>query len=127
MTRRELGADVAILEHAVRRYIERVRPGSEPVRAQAELTRLLDVADFALEAPEWLASRARQTAPVYAVIADVVLPLQVGRDHDSLVAVTCLTRGTLSEPARERRNAARLRRRTPHGSASTRRLTTETR
>lgn len=94
----------------MQRYIERVRPESEPARVHAELTQLLGVADFVIEAPEWLARRAHQTAPVYAVIADVVLPLQVG-DPDSLVAVTCLTRGTVSEPARERRSATRIRRR----------------
>ncbi|MGK2938805.1 MAG: hypothetical protein ACSLFR_13530 [Solirubrobacteraceae bacterium] len=127
MTRPELGASVAILDHAVRRYIERVRPGSEPARAHAELMQLLGVADFVFEAPEWLARRARQTAPVYAVIADVVLPLQVGRDRDSLVAVTCLTRGTLSEAARARRSAARLQRRARHGTGPTNRLIMETR
>lgn len=111
MTRRDLGERVDVFDHAVERYVERVRPGSESARARSELAHLLRIADFVFEAPEWLAGRARQTAPVYAVVADVVLPLQLGRDRDSLVAVTCLTRGGLSAPARERRNAARVRRR----------------
>jgi hypothetical protein len=111
MTRDRLSERVDILDHAVQRFVERVRPGWEPAPARAELDRLLNVAEFVFEAPDWLATRARQRAPMYAVIADVALPLPPGNDGASLVAVTCLTRGGLSEPARERRNAMRLRRR----------------
>lgn len=66
MTLRDLGVEVVILPHALERYIERVRPGSDMVRARAELGRMLEVAHFALEAPDWLARSALQTAPVYA-------------------------------------------------------------
>lgn len=110
MTRGAVSERIDILDHAVERFIERVRPGLEVTRAQSELDHLLWLADYVFEAPEWLASRARQRAPMYAVIADIVLPLQIGRDRSSLIAVTCLTRGGLSDPARARRNDARIRR-----------------
>jgi hypothetical protein len=110
MTRDVLGLPVLALPHAVVRFNERVRPGLATGDARDELERLLDIADYAFEPPEWVSLRSCSRAPVYAVIGDVAIPLQIGHNGANLVAVTCLTRGGLSQPARERRNALRRRR-----------------
>ena len=114
MTRGAVTEPIDVLDHAVERFIERVRPGLEVSQAHSELDHLLAIADYVFEAPEWLASRAQQRAPMYAVIADIVLPLQIGHDSASLVVVTCLARGGVSGPARERRNRARIRKTAGH-------------
>jgi hypothetical protein len=107
MTRDLLGMPVLALPHAITRFNERVRPGLATGHAGDELDRLLDIADYALEPPEWVSLRSCSRAPVYAVIGDIALPLQVAHNGANLVAVTCLARGGLSQPARERRNAMR--------------------
>jgi hypothetical protein len=111
MTLGALKMSVVALPHAITRFNERVRPGLGPDQALAELNRLLlDIADYVFEAPTWLTPECRSRAPVYAVIGDVVLPLHIGHNRSKLVATTCLTRGGLSQPARDRRNALRRRR-----------------
>jgi hypothetical protein len=110
MTRDLLGMPVLALPHAVTRFNEQVRPGLATGHAGDELDRLLDIADYTFEPPRWVSLRSCSRAPVYAVIGDVALPLQIAHNGTKLVAVTCLTRGGLSQPARERRNAMRRRR-----------------
>jgi hypothetical protein len=110
MTLGALKMSVVALPHAIARFNERVRPGLGPDQALAELNRLLNIADYVFKAPTWLTPGCRSRAPVYAVIGDVALPLHIGHNHGKLVATTCLTRGGLSQPARDRRNARRRRR-----------------
>jgi hypothetical protein len=103
--------EIHLSEHAVQRFHERVRPGLDRIAAEDALARLALHGTIDTEPPDWLARHQRQHAACYLVAGDVVLPLDpCRRDPAVLVALTCLARGGLSEPARQRRNLRRRRR-----------------
>ncbi len=104
-------APIDLSRHAVCRYRERIRPALEHEDAHQDLRRLIKLGQVSTTPPSWLEQRAFQTAALYLVVGDVVLPLDpCRRDRSRLVALTCLARGGVSETARRRRNARRRRR-----------------
>jgi hypothetical protein len=108
--------------HAVDRFQERVRPTLDEVSALRELRRLVHHGTIATEPPGWLQATARQRAPLYLVIGDLVLPLDISRrSNDQLIALTVIPRGSLSTNARALRNARRARRRQHYFSPKARR------
>jgi hypothetical protein len=97
---------VELSSHARERYRERVKPALGFETAGRELFALLTLGKIVPEAPGWLAARQCTVAEAYLVIGDdLVLPL--ARSESGWVAKTCIARGGISAPARERRNRAR--------------------
>jgi hypothetical protein len=99
----QLDFPIKFCAHSVERYRDRLRPGLTIEFAEAELQRIACHAQMSREAPEWLCSE-RQDAAVFLTIADATFPLVLAEDGSFFVAVTCLTKGSLSPEARERRN-----------------------
>lgn len=102
---------IRLSDHAVIRYRQRVRPGLERRQAHRDLERLLRYGFISSHAPLWLQTTQAQRSAYYLIVGDVVLPLDpCARDRRRLVALTCLTRGGLSNVARASRNLKRRRR-----------------
>lgn len=102
--------EIQLTTHAIERFQQRVRPGLDLEAAGDELARLLATAAIVQDPPDWFARRQARVACSYLVVGDLVLPLQQSRSGDgTLVAVSCIPRGSLSEMARARRNSARRR------------------
>ena len=96
---------IVLSDHCVVRFRERFRPAFDHDGAKRELARLLTCASFGEEPPAWLARTAQTLSPMYATVGpDLVLPLVP--TADGFLAKTCIGRGGVSAPARERRNAA---------------------
>lgn len=99
--------EVRLSRHCVDRFHARFRPGADEARAEAELRAMLPCAQLVHEAPAWLAERRRE-ADAYLVIGDdlamPLVPVSGGREY---LAVTCLSRGTISPSERARRKARR--------------------
>lgn len=105
---------IRLSDHAVIRYRERVRPGLEHGQAHRDLERLLRYGFISSRAPLWLHTTQAQRSAYYLIVGDIVLPLDpYPRDRQRLVALTCLTRGGLSNAARASRNLKRRRRPAP--------------
>lgn len=106
-------ATIRLTEHCVERYQQRFRPALDIEAARTDLARLLDVADVVADPPRWLAERAEQWAPAYALIGDdCVLPLVPAEGRSGMLsAVTCLGRGGISDAARAYRSQRRRSRR----------------
>jgi hypothetical protein len=101
---------IQISAHAVERFRERVRPGLSFEAAENELARIAIVGEITEHAPAWHLRNCAQVAPLYLVVADVVMPLHPHRSEpDVLVATTCLAQGSLSADARRYRTARRRR------------------
>lgn len=105
-------ATVALTDHAIERYVERVRPACDHRSARRELSKLVPVAGtIEPSAPAW---RHEPAQFPHLVIGDVAFPLTPSRrDPQVLVACTCLVRGWRPPAARRSREAAR---RTPRRS-----------
>lgn len=103
---------IGISDHAVERYVERVRPGLGFVAARRELRRLIEAGTLTATAPEWVAESA-DVSDAYLDAGDVAICLNVdnSRGGRKLVAATVLIRGSLPPLTRERRNKARRARR----------------
>lgn len=102
--------EIQLTQHAIERFHHRVRPSLTMSAAEDELARLVTVAQVVSEPPTWHAERQRRTAAGYLVIGDLVLPAErLAGAPDVLVAVTCISRGCLSDKARARRNEAKRR------------------
>jgi hypothetical protein len=99
---------VAVTDHAVARFRERVRPGLGLRDAERELLRVLCLAVIAERRPSWADSHSEVVA--WALLGDgIAFPL-VADSAGELVVVTCVTRGGASEDvvaARRREKAAR--------------------
>ncbi len=91
---------MTVTDHAVRRYIERVKPTMSLKAARAEVERLLLTAETTTVAPVWAGREEKGDARTFAIIAPgIALPIT-----ETGVALTCLTNGTLSGATRSRRN-----------------------
>lgn len=102
---------IHVSDHAVVRYRERVRPGLDHGQACSDLQRLLEHGFISSRAPLWLRTTQAQRSAYYLVVGDIALPLDpCTRDRERLVALTCLTRGGLSDAVRASRNLKRHRR-----------------
>src|SRR3954452_22560787 len=96
--------EISFTKHAIERFQERCRPALSIDAAGAELARIAVHGEVTGSAPAWHARRAATTCEAYLLLGDdIVLPLVRVRDSE-WVAKTCLTRGTLSDAARCRRN-----------------------
>lgn len=102
----QLSFPIKFFPHSVERYRDRLRPGLTIESAEGELQRIACHARLSREAPEWLCSNRRDAA-VFLSIADATFPLVLSSDGSFFVALTCLTRGSISAEARERRNITR--------------------
>lgn len=97
------GRKLFIIEHAVERYQERVKPALDRPQALAELRQLLPSATLTSSRPSWVISGAPRPRPEWVVLTDsIVFPVMRG------ALVTCLTRGEVGtemrlEHRRERR------------------------
>lgn len=82
---------VAYAEHAVSRFIERVRPSCGHDTAVAQLAGVASV--LQLTAPAWLLEGPLDPPNGYACLGDdIAFVLRLRPESDTYVAVTCLTR-----------------------------------
>ena len=102
---------VRVSDTAVRRYVDRVKPGLDELTARNELEHLVEhVAHLSDTAPAW--ARDAHPRTHYLLVGDaIVLPLAYDHKGD-WAATDCLTSGRLTDRERRARNAARPRRRT---------------
>lgn len=100
-------ADVRFTSHAVERYIERVRPGSDLSSATRDLAAMVYVMTFAPTPPPWLDGRLRRDGDAYLILGDVAFVLRTSTSSQPWSAVTCMARGTISEATRQRRSRRR--------------------
>lgn len=110
-------------DHAVDRFIERVRPTLEWRAAAVELRRLVETFGERVERPAWCPEPEFEGFCI-AVCDDVVVVCREDHRPQMLpLAVTVLARGHMGEESRERRNERRRKR----PSARTRKLADRTR
>jgi hypothetical protein len=91
---------VAFSQHAVSRYIERVKPGLGPSRARVECMGLALIGEVQPKAPHWIGCDHKANQG-FLVCGDICFPLQGGK------AVTCLVRGLVSDHVRAAKNRRR--------------------
>jgi hypothetical protein len=104
--------EVAVTDHAVARYRERVKPGLSLGDAEAELLHVLPFARLEAEMPGWHVAPLEQPVAAWAMLGDgIAFPLVHGSQPGVLVAVTCLTHGCRSEEALVVRRERKARRR----------------
>jgi hypothetical protein len=97
---------VTLSNHCVNRFHERVRPALEVLHARAQLEYLIEHGKIEKAPPDWMARTMRQKADAYLVVGtDLVLPLVAAGPLGEMVAKTCISRGGISEQARQRRSA----------------------
>lgn len=92
--------EVELSQHAISRFIERVRPTCEPRAAAREIERLAGIGRVSAHRPCW--ERAGRLALMYLTCGDVSFVVDCDRaDPERLVATTCLVRGmrTRRDPA----------------------------
>lgn len=101
-----------LTDHAVDRFVERVRPGLDRQAAQVQLERLV-VGVPVVPMPTWCLEEMRGTGEpgqeVAEITGEIVLPLRTD-ERGRLVAVSCLTKGeftVIHRVRRNRRNAGR--------------------
>lgn len=83
-------AEFHLTDHAIARYIERVRPAADVVCARSDVNRLLAFA-VASPKPEWVhATDSAANADRYMVAGNVVFPVTVA--DNGLVVTTCIVR-----------------------------------
>lgn len=91
---------IRVSDHAIDRYIERVKPCLEPEQAKAEILRLFDeVVGFRDTPPDWHDPGKVPPFERYAMVGDGIAFGMKG-----LVVVTTLARGGHSDEVREARN-----------------------
>jgi hypothetical protein len=91
---------VTFTAHAVDRYIERVKPCLGPARARVECMGLALIGEVVPVSPDWIGCDDKANDG-YLVCGDVCFPLRGG------LAVTCLTRGLVSDRVRAAKNHRR--------------------
>lgn len=100
---------ISATDHAVLRYVERVRPGLSFDAARVDLQRLIREHAEIVERPAWcVEARDRDSQATHWVTIgpDVVLPCAKTPRHN-LVALTVITNHGLSARARAKRTAER--------------------
>lgn len=98
---------IALTEHAILRFQERVRPGLGFRQARQELTRLVAMGTVSTQPPAWFGHHDGRFSTRYLSVGDLVIPLVCvdGR----LMALTCVPRGSVSALTRADRNVNRRR------------------
>jgi len=94
--------------HAIERYRDRVKPHLTFEEAGDELRRLVRHATISSQRPSWT-NDEREDA-TYAVLSDGIVLVVLSDQYAARIAVTCLTRGGVSDEARAKRNRRRPRR-----------------
>jgi len=80
--------------HAIARYGERMRYGTDPTHVARELENMRSAMTLTTVVPTWLAARLRHDADAFLVLGDAVFLLRAGEaEARSWTAVTCLVRG----------------------------------
>lgn len=91
---------MALSDHAIDQYCDRVRPGLDAAAARTELARLLPNGTIVATPPGWV--RAASIRPYYLLIGDAVaLPLT--RQQGGWLATTCVTQTSLTDRDRQQR------------------------
>ncbi|MCB0829401.1 MAG: hypothetical protein KDB54_00260 [Solirubrobacterales bacterium] len=104
---------VTFANHAIERYRERLRPALSIEGAALELKRLSAHSTIDPDGPSWMSPERKDDRTSFLEIGDAAFPLEPSDDGETLVAKTCLVRGSLSPQARDRRNRMRRSRRRP--------------
>ncbi len=99
---------VHVTNHAVERYVERVRPGLDVVQARSELRTLLQAMGVQCDRPDWLPVDTR-TDRVYIALGDDIVAACVDVENGKVLALTIYARGTLLAHERAKRNYDRSR------------------
>lgn len=105
---------VTFSNHAIERYRDRLRPALSIDQAKLELERISAHSVFDTDGPSWMTVERKERNNSFLEIGDAAFPLEPSDDGETLVAKTCLVRGSLSPQARDRRNRMRRTRRRPH-------------
>ena len=98
---------VTFSAHAVERYRDRLRPALPIDQAKLELERISAHSVIDPDGPDWMSEERKSRNDSFLEIGDAAFPLETSWDGSSLVAKTCLVRGSLSPEARDRRNRIR--------------------
>lgn len=98
---------VGFSDHAVERFIERVRPALDVDSARDELMSLAASGQVHVGPPPW---RRRADTFLHLALGDLDFPLDADRRGEGLVATTCISRslppiGHVGRARRRRRNA----------------------
>lgn len=104
------GQAIHLLDHAVERYQERVRPGLSVPDVKLELTRVLPLATFQTERPPQVSHAHDDTGAWLVVVDSIVFPLVASDADEDWFAPTCVTVcgvGTEVRAAKNKGNAAR--------------------
>jgi hypothetical protein len=101
-------AEIHVSRHALRRYVERVRPGLDEARAVEDLSNVAEHAKIVVTPPPWYTPPASHVAERYLEVGDMILPLREnhvwpGRWH----AMTCLVRPSAARRRRDPRSRSR--------------------
>jgi hypothetical protein len=105
---------VAVSNHALARFGERLRPGLDPDHLRTEFCHLLAAAKVTAKRPEWLESTQRASA--YLLLGDGICCPLIFRDGE-LIAATCIMRNMLQGRRRQGRNASKARARSGRRAA----------
>lgn len=115
--------EVAVTDHAIARYEERVRPGLPFRAAEAELLTVLRFAEFTDVTPEWARGHGHEGVVGWLLLGDgIAFPLV---RNNGLVAVTCLVAGGASEDVLAARRLKRATRRRARRYAASREPTSD--
>lgn len=80
-------AEIHLSDHAVERYIERIRPAADEPCARADIRKLIDFGTYVDETPEWVRD-PRHEPDGYFVCGNVAFP--VAQAWNGLVVTTTL-------------------------------------
>lgn len=102
-------ADLILTDHAVERYIERIRPGADDACARADMRRLLAFGKFELadDRPVYL-TEANELAYGYIVCGSVAFPIIRVGDPARFIVTTTI-KGIVPRPERAPREGANRR------------------
>ena len=99
--------NVALTDHAIARYCERVKPALDPQQAEGELLALMEQGRVISE-PAWRVDFP--STDCYLELCDGIV-LALSRERKGYIATTTLTRGGSSSSRREDRNKRKADRR----------------
>ncbi len=102
-----VGFPVTFANHAIERYRDRLRPALSIENATAELEAVSAFSVLTPRGPAWMSEDRKEDGVLFLEIGDAAFPLVPDDDGGSLVAKTCLVKGSMSPEARDRRNRDR--------------------
>lgn len=88
------GVNVVLSKHALDRFRDRGGRGLSRSTAEQQLSGMWELVEFVVSPPDWVHETWRDPNPLFAVIADMVLPLRELEDEPgTYIAATTLFRG----------------------------------